>query len=189
MTSGGAVVAYRDRSGGEVRDVVVVRRNADRWTAPKLVAAEGWEIAGCPVNGPAIAARGRRVAVAWYTQGGNRPRVQVAFSQDAGVSFGAPVAVDANGPLGRVDVVLDENGDALVLWVASEGKAAAIRLARVSPAGRLGPARTVSATETSRSSGFPRIERTGGTLVLAWVEPGEPFRIRAATLPADAVSF
>ena len=189
MTSEGAVVAYRDRSGEEVRDIAVVRRNAGGWTAPKLVAAEGWDIAGCPVNGPAIAARGRRVAVAWYTQEANRPRVQVAFSQDAGVSFGAPVAVDGNRPLGRVDLVLDENGDALVLWVASEGKAAAIRLARVSPAGRLGPARTVSATETSRSSGFPRIERTGGTLVLAWVEPGEPFRLRAATLPADAVSF
>ncbi|HEX9147612.1 MAG TPA: sialidase family protein, partial [Thermoanaerobaculia bacterium] len=144
VTSSGPIVAYRDRSEDEIRDVVVVRRNADRWTAPRPVSNEGWKIEGCPVNGPAIAASGRRVAVAWFTQGGNRPRVQVAFSEDAGASFAPPVVVDRNGPLGRVDVVLDENGDALVLWVASEGKAAAIRLARVTPAGKVGTALAVS---------------------------------------------
>jgi hypothetical protein len=139
------------------------------------------------VNGPAVAASGRRAAVAWYTQGANRPRVQVAFSQDAGASFAPPIVVDRNGPLGRVDVVLGENGDALLLWVASEGKAGAIRLARVTAAGKVGTALAVSATETSRSSGFPRLERAGSNLVLAWVEPSEPFRVRAATLPVAAV--
>jgi hypothetical protein len=187
MTSSGPIVAYRDRSDGEVRDVAIIRRSADRWTAPEPVANEGWEIAGCPVNGPAIAAEGRRVAVAWYTQAANRPRVQVVFSQDAGASFGAPIVLDGNGPLGRVDAVLDANGDALVLWVASEGKAGAIRLARVTPSGKIGPVSRVASTETGRSSGFPRIERAGDLLVLAWVESTEPFRLRAATLRAPAV--
>lgn len=186
-TAKGAIVAYRDRSDDEIRDIAVVRRGAGGWTAPEPVAGEGWKIAGCPVNGPAIAASGRRAAVAWYTQGASRSRVQVAFSQDAGASFAPPIVVDGNRPLGRVDVVLDENGDALVLWVASEGKAAAIRLARVTPAGKVGPALAVSATETSRSSGFPRLERTGSLLVLAWVEPAEPFRLRAATVRAAEV--
>jgi hypothetical protein len=188
MTSRGPVVAYRDRSDQEVRDIAVVRRDGNRWTPPAPVSDDGWEIAGCPVNGPAIAAAGRRVAVAWYTQGANRPRVQVAFSNDAGVSFGSPSTVDANEPLGRVDVVLDANGDALVAWVAAEGKAAAIRLARVSPAGRIGSAVTVAPTEASRASGFPRLERTGAMLVLAWVEAAEPFRLRAATLAAASVT-
>jgi hypothetical protein len=58
MTSGGAVVAYRDRSDHEIRDVAVVRRGRGGWTAPRPVAEEGWEIAGCPVNGPAVAASG-----------------------------------------------------------------------------------------------------------------------------------
>jgi hypothetical protein len=186
-TSGGAVVAYRDRAGREIRDVVLVRRDGGRWTSPRTVHDDGWMIDGCPVNGPAIAGDGRRVAVAWFTQEGNRPRVQVALSGDAGASFRAPATVDANGPLGRVDVVLDSNGDALIAWVATEGKGAAIRLARVTVVGRVGPALTVASTETGRSSGFPRLERTGGTLVVAWVEPSEPFRLRAATVPAAAV--
>jgi hypothetical protein len=186
-TSRGAVVAYRDRSGREIRDIALVRRDGGRWTSPKAVHDDGWMIDGCPVNGPAIAADGRRVAVAWFTQEGNRPRVQVALSQDAGASFPPPATVDASNPLGRVDVVLDSNGDALIVWVATEGKGAAIRLARVSLTGRVGRASTIASTDVGRASGFPRLERTGATLVVAWVEPSEPFRLRAATVPAAAI--
>ncbi len=186
-TASGAVVVYRDRSNAEVRDVAVVRHLGNRWTTPKPVHRDGWEIGGCPVNGPAIAAAGRRVAVAWYTQAADRPRVEVAFSNDGGASFGPPAVVDARDPLGRVDVALDANGDALVLWVGSEGKSAAIRLARVTPAGRVGPALPVAATDASRSSGFPRVERAGDTLVVAWIEASEPPRLRAATIPARDV--
>lgn len=181
-TAGGPAVVYRDRSNGEIRDIAVVRRIGNRWTAPKPVHRDGWEIGGCPVNGPAIAAAGRRVAVAWYTQAADRPRVEVAFSNDAGASFSPAVVVDARAPLGRVDVVLDGNGDALVLWAASEGKSAAIHLARVTPAGRVGPALPVAVTDASRSSGFPRVERAGDTLVVAWIEASEPSRLRAATI-------
>ena len=186
-TAGGPLVVYRDRSDAEIRDVAAVRRSGSRWTAPKPVRRDGWEIGGCPVNGPAIAAAGRRVAVAWYTQAADRPRVEVAFSSDAGASFGPAAVVDARAPLGRVDVALDGNGDALVLWAASEGKSAAIRLARVTPAGRVGPALTVAPTEASRSSGFPRVERTGETLVVAWVEASDPARLSAATLLASSL--
>lgn len=186
-TAAGPAVVYRDRSDAEVRDVSIVRRAGNRWTNPEPVRRDGWEIGGCPVNGPAIAAEGRKIAVAWYTQAADRPRVQVAFSGDAGASFGRAAVVDSSAPLGRVDVVLDRNGDALVLWVGSEGKAGAIRLARVTPAGRIGPALSVAPTVTSRSSGFPRVERAGDLLVVAWIEASEPARLRAATVPARAV--
>lgn len=186
-TSEGPLVVYRDRNAKEIRDVALVRREGNRWGSPRAIHDDGWEIAGCPVNGPAVAADGRRVAVAWYTQGRDRPRVEVALSGDAGASFGAPATVDGDGPLGRVDAALDDNGDAIVAWVAAEGKGAAIRLARVDRTGRVGPPVTVARTETGRSSGFPRLERTGKTLVVAWVEPSEPFRLRAAIVPAEAV--
>lgn len=186
-TDGGPVVVYRDRSGGEVRDVAIVRRAAGGWTPARPVHRDGWTIDGCPVNGPAVAASGRAMAVAWHTGEGNRPRVQVAFSGDAGASFGPPAVVDSAGPLGRVDVVLDGNRDALVVWTAADPKPAAIRVARATPTGRVGPALEIARTDPGRSSGFPRLARTGDTLVVAWVEAGEPSRIRTATLPASRV--
>src|SRR3546814_116526 len=37
MTSQGPVLAYRDRTAGEVRDIVVVRKQAEGWSAPVTV--------------------------------------------------------------------------------------------------------------------------------------------------------
>lgn len=79
MTSNGPIVTYRDRSPDEIRDIYVVRRVNGSWTAPAPVHADGWKIAACPVNGPAIAAKAERVALAWFTAANDSARVKVAF--------------------------------------------------------------------------------------------------------------
>jgi hypothetical protein len=185
-TPEGLVVAYRDRTAAEVRDVAVTRRTAGVWSAPTAVAADGWTIAGCPVNGPALAADGRRLTVAWFTGAGDRARVQVALSADGGASFSAPAEVDSAAPLGRVGLVAAGDGTAVVSWLAADGT---VRLRRVGPGPSLGPPATVGSAGTSRASGFPRLGLTGGDLVLAWVEAadGVPLRLRAARLPLAAV--
>ncbi len=182
-TSEGPIVVYRDRSAGEVRDVAVVRATAEGWSAPRTLHADGWEIHGCPVNGPAVAADGGRVAVAWYTAPGGKPRVLLVFSADAGASFGPPVMIDHDRPLGRVDVALDDGGHALVSWLGSVGERAEIRLRRVSPSGEPGPVQPIAATTQKRSAGVPRMVRDGDRLVFVWVEDAKPTRLRAAVLP------
>lgn len=180
LAAGGPVVAYRDRSPGEIRDIHVIRRTPKGWSEPVRVHADDWKIAGCPVNGPAIAASGRRVAVAWFTAAPPKPRVQVAFSEDGGATFG-PSAVVADGkPVGRVDLALDAKGDALVSWIAMDAGQGRIALRRVSPQGRLGPAVPVA---TARPGSFPRMVLAGDRLVLAWTEDGEVSKIRVAVAP------
>lgn len=187
VTSAGPVIVYRDRSAKEVRDIAIVRRAGKGWSPPRAVARDGWEITGCPVNGPAIAAQGKNVAVAWFTAAQDRPRVLVAFSKDAGATFSRPIVVDDSSPLGRVDLALDGQGDAIVCWADSLPKPPAIRLRRVSAAGEAGEPIVVAETTAARASGFPRLERSGETLLIAWVESGEVFRLRAATVAASAV--
>ena len=130
LAGDGPVVVYRDRSPEEVRDTYAVKWEDAGWSEPSSVAADGWRIEGCPVNGPEAAADGDLLAVSWFTAAGDAPSVQVAFSQDDGASFGDPVVVDGDGPLGRVDVALDGEGGAIVGWVARSGDAAAVRLRR-----------------------------------------------------------
>lgn len=103
---GATVIAYRDRSEKEVRDVSLVRFSDGRWSEPVPLSHDNWEINGCPVNGPAIAAAGRRVTAAWFTSPEGKSRVKVAFSSDSGATFGTPIVVDDGRPVGRVDVVL-----------------------------------------------------------------------------------
>lgn len=185
MTSRGPIVVFRDRSEDEIRDISIIRRVEGRWTSPRPVAKDGWKIPGCPVNGPAVAAAEEAVGVAWFSGAQEKARVQVALSRDAGETFGRPILVDGAGPLGRVDLLLDAGGDAVVLWVAAEGKNASIRMRRVRRDGRVGPPVVVAPTSVARTSGFPRAEWLGEREALVvWVEAGDTTRLRAAALPA-----
>ncbi|MHB1225254.1 MAG: hypothetical protein ACYC2G_14600, partial [Gemmatimonadaceae bacterium] len=67
MTARGPLVVYRDRTAEEVRDISAVRLVDGAWTEPAPVANDGWTIAACPVNGPAVAARGDTAVVVWFT--------------------------------------------------------------------------------------------------------------------------
>jgi hypothetical protein len=187
LTSEGPIAAYRDRSEHEVRDIHFVRRQGEGWSGPRPVHADNWEINGCPVNGPSVAADGRRVALAWFTAEGDKPRVQVAFSNDAGATFGAPARVDDGEAMGRVDVVLLADGSALVCWMAGGTDGGANKVRRVAPDGALGPVSIIARTDVSRSSGFPRMARLGDTVHFAWTQFGKPSQVRTAT--ADVSAF
>src|SRR5919197_741880 len=67
ITSEGVLAAYRNRSDDEVRDIYVSRLVQGRWSEPSVVHADNWRIPACPINGPALAANGRNVAIVWYT--------------------------------------------------------------------------------------------------------------------------
>ena len=183
VTSNGPIVTYRDRTADEIRDIYVVRRMGGKWTAPAPVHADGWKIAACPVNGPAIAANGNRVALAWFTAATDSGRVNVAFSDDGGATFGAPVRIDDGRPAGRVDVAMLPEGGALVSWIErTGGDTAAVRARRVSRDGRPAAAVTIATSSAKRASGFPRVVMLGGDAIFAWTEPGTPSAIRVARL-------
>jgi hypothetical protein len=182
-TGDGAIVAvYRDRSEGEIRDISVARFHDGAWSAPRAVHDDGWEISGCPVNGPAVASRGDLLAVAWFSAAGGEPVVRVAFSRDGGRGFEPPLRVDLGEPLGRVDVELTAEGTALVSWLERQEQGAAIFVRRIASSGAR-PPQLVAKTSAARSSGFPRMTLVGERVLLAWTEAGDPSHVRTAVLP------
>jgi hypothetical protein len=182
MTSAGPLVVYRGRSAEEIRDIYVVRQVDGVWTRPQPVHADGWEIAACPVNGPFASAEGDRAAVAWFTAAQDEPRVNVAFSDDAGATFGSPVRVDGGAALGRVATQLLPDGGALVSWLEGDGAdGARVQVRRVASDGGLGTVRTVAESAGTRASGFPRMARSGNLVVFAWTLPGETPQVRVGT--------
>jgi hypothetical protein len=169
LTSEGPVVVYRDRSDEEVRDTAIIRLRNGKWSAPATVHRDDWKIDGCPINGPSVAASGRKVAVAWFTGAGDIYRVRVAFSEDAGESFGGPVQVDDGQAMGRVGVLMLEDGSAVVSWLEKTAKGGEVRARRVWPDGKRGASLIVGPMETGRASGFPRMTGNKNSLVFAWV--------------------
>ena len=181
VTADGPIVAYRNRSPDEIRDIYVTRKVAGTWTAGAPVHADNWKIDACPVNGPAIAAAGRRVAVAWFTAANDSARAKLAFSDDAGATFGTPVRVDDGNPAGRVDVTMIEDGSALVTWIERiGGDTAAVRSRRVHRDGKIGPAATIGSSSAARASGFPQMAVTGSEVFFAWTVPGPTSAVRVA---------
>ena len=176
-TSDGLVVAFRNRSATEVRDIYVARFAEGRWNAPAIVHADGWTIDACPINGPAIAARGRDVAVAWFMAKGDQGRAFVAFSHDSGRTFAAPVRVDDAGSFGRLGVQLLDDGSAAVMWVEKSSPRSQLRARIVSSAGMRSAPVTVADTEGSR---YPRMMRHRDELVFSWTDTDKGSQLRTS---------
>jgi hypothetical protein len=166
-TTEGPVVAFRGRTADEIRDIYVSRLEGKAWSAPVLVHDDGWKINGCPVNGPAIAARGRDVAVAWFTVQSGQGRAYVAFSADGGRTFRAPIRVDDEGSTGRVQVELLADGSAAVSWIEFGKGPSQFKVRTISPNGaRSRPADIALGLGTQ----FPRMAAAKGEFVFAWTE-------------------
>ena len=168
MTSNGPIVAYRDRSDTEIRDISIVRFVNGNWTAPKNVYPDHWEIPGCPVNGPAIDSFNDAVALAWFTAENDNPRIQVSFSENQGETFGLQYRVDNGNAIGRVDIVMIDQNNAVVSWMEPDGIDTLIQILKVSSNGEKNIPITITKTRSERSSGFPQLELVGDRLYVAW---------------------
>ncbi len=166
ITGNGPVVIYRDRSDTEVRDISIVRYVDNQWTQPKSVYTDAWEINGCPVNGPRSEAINNSLAIAWFTMANNLPEVKVIFSSDGGETFGNPIRLSGEEVIGRVDLMLIDESTALVSWM----EASSIMVTKVNADGSYDAPVKVSVSSSSRSSGFPQMTRSGGSVMFAWTD-------------------
>jgi hypothetical protein len=170
-------VAFRNRSAAEVRDIYVTRLANGAWSAPLNVHADGWKIDACPINGPSVAARGRDVAVAWFTAKNDQGQAFVAFSHDAGRTFSAPARVDDAGSFGRLGVQLLDDGSAAVMWIEKSSPRTQMRVRVISAAGTRSAPVTVADTEGSR---YPRMMRRGDELLFAWTDTDKGSQLHTA---------
>lgn len=169
ITENGPVVVYRDRSEDEIRDISIVRLVNNEWTEPKPIYSDNWKIAGCPVNGPRVAAEGNFIAIAWYSVPDNKSKVNVIFSHDGGESFDEPIHVDEGNTIGRVDIVMLDNETAMVSWM--EGTT--IKATKVHSDGRKETSLVIASSSESRSSGFPQMTKYNDQVIFAWTDDKE----------------
>lgn len=185
MTASGPVVVYRDRSETEIRDIAITRFEAGKWTNPKIVYADNWEIEGCPVNGPRIAGNGDHIALVWFTAAQDSPRVQLVFSTDGGRTFGKPIQIDRGAPLGRVDIIWVNDLEVMVSWLEKEESEAVIWAAKVGVNPEKRENFLITTTDDSRSSGFPRMSRIRSGVLFAWTSVDSLTQVQTAWLPVE----
>ena len=170
-TPDAAIVAYRDRSPDEVRDISIVRFAGGAWSKPVTI-DDGWKIGGCPVNGPALAAHGRRVALAWFTGADNKPMVKLAHSNDSGKTWSRPVVLSSGIPLGRAAAAITADQTTHVIWLDHNDGNGRLLARKMTKSGVLSETETVTAMKTDRNSGYPRMIADGNNIVFAWTDVG-----------------
>ena len=170
-TPDAAIVAYRDRSSSEVRDISVVRYARGAWSKP-VTMKDGWQIGGCPVNGPALAASGRRVALAWFTAANNKPAVKLAHSKDSGATWSTAAVLSSGVPLGRVAAAITSDGATHVAWLDHNDGNGRLLIRRIAADGAMSAPQTLTPMKTDRNSGYPRMIADGKSVIYAWTEVG-----------------
>src|SRR5690606_38571382 len=139
-----------------------------------VLGPDDWRIEGCPVNGPAVTARGDAVVAAWFTAPDGRPRVRLARSSDGGATFGEAVDIDRDGAFGYVDVELADDGDAIVSWWRRGGQGGIeLAIRRVGADGVLGEPHAVATATVAQPLDMPQLEITGDSAMLAWTDPDD----------------
>lgn len=180
-------VVYRDRDAAEIRDIHYATWSNHRWSRPALVHPDRWHMPACPVNGPALAARGGRRAVVWPSMQGERLTVAVQY---LGVAASRRVLEAGSEVLGRPDLAPWGDGF-LALWLgAGAPRFTRLKLAVLDP--NLQPVQTLCLAELppGRGTGMPRLAALDDRALAVWSEPGSAEaragRIRLAWLETGA---
>ena len=189
MTEKGPLVVYRNRSDDEIRDIYYSRLIDNKWVEPKPVYKDNWKIAGCPVNGPAIASKGNVVAVAWFTLVEDIPVVNLSFSTNYGEDFETPIVLNNGTNIGRVDIEILEDQSALVTWVNTVEANTIIQMQRISQNGAKSKILNLAETTEDRSSGFPRMVVKDDIAYMAYTLSGKILNIKSLAVNTDKLKF
>jgi hypothetical protein len=163
----GLVAAYRGHTTENIRDISVLRNVNGRWSQRGVLHADHWHFTGCPVNGPHLDATQKRALITWFTAAQDRPTVNLAFSDDAGANFSAPIRVDEGNAIGRAQAVLLPGRSAAAFWLERVSGTTRLLVRAVHEDGML-----EMPIEVSHGSdlGCPHAARGAGAILITWAE-------------------
>jgi len=181
----GPLIAYRDRSMDEVRNIQLAFVNGTRLQYP--INEDGWVIPGCPVNGPKMAVNGDKVAIAWYTAPNNEPKVNMAFSKDGGISFGNPIQIDNGYAIGRVDVLWLDKESVIVSWLEEKSDNGELILKSLNAENGSISFQTSFPINSGRGSGYPKLAKTDDRVFITWTKTGKESGIQSEWIPVSKI--
>ena len=167
------MVVYRDRSEEEIRDNYFAFFKDNEWGAPVILRKDNWQIAGCPVNGPAIHGGHDEFVAVGYTETEGVPGIYLSWFDKDERQFSSPVFErEGTHILGRLDVKLLDNDHAVLTWMEKEGDAGKLMLAVLSKEGKLLKEIMVDEIDSSRASGFAHLAVFKGYIYVVYTSSG-----------------
>ena len=121
---GRVYIGWRQVLPGDMRHIAVAstENGGESFGAPVVVSDDRWELSGCPVSGPALAAGGGgSLRVLWYTAGeAGRPGLYSSESGDGGRSFAPRRAVREGNLRGTPSLLGDGRGGLVAVFEGTD---------------------------------------------------------------------
>ena len=168
LSSEGPIVVYRNRSEDEIRDIYITKYRNGIWEQPVPVFNDGWEINGCPVNGPKVVINKTTTAIAWFTAADDNPKVNLSFSLSDKDEFNLPIQLNDLDAIGRVDVAFLNSKEVLVSYMEFDDNATYLNVKKVTVEGEVSKAFTISKIDSGRETGVPQLEVMDNVVYLVW---------------------
>ncbi|NQX81902.1 MAG: hypothetical protein HRT66_07915 [Flavobacteriaceae bacterium] len=127
------------------------------------------------------------MAVAWFTAPEGEAKVNVVFSADGGENFDTPINISKINPMGRVDIAMVDDSNAIVSWVESEEAGGMLKFVTVNKSGEISEPMVISSDINARRNGFPQMELVNNKLYFAWTKTNE--ENKKTTIITASVSF
>jgi hypothetical protein len=175
------VLFWRDILDGRIRDHAFARPDGAEAPVARRATEDGWEIAGCPHHGPALAIGGEGAwHLAWFTgEGKSGQGIFYRRSINAGRDFSEPMRL-GTARAGRPAVAAA--GSAVWLaWKETSGDGATLVRAASSADGGASWSEAREVARTSDSSDHPLLITRGREAFLSWFTRAEGYRL----LPID----
>jgi hypothetical protein len=137
---------------------------------------EGTGLQSCSMS----CGRSDDAVITWFTAAQDQPTVNLAFSDDGGASFSAPIRVDEGRAVGRAQAVLLPGRLAVVFWLEHVSGTTRL-LARVAHDDGL----MEKPIEVSRGSdlGYPHAARAADGVLITWAEGDAVRHVHVALFP------
>ena len=174
-----SIVAYRDRNEAEVRNINILRRVNGEWSEPYAVNDDNWIISGCPVNGPKLAEKDEKLAIAWFSAPDGDSQINVAFSNDLGKTFSNSIRVDGGKPQGRVDLQWIDEKTIIATWLEANEENSSIVYRKIGTDGSKSEMNTIETLGGGRGIGYPQMEIVGNHILFLWTNPIEKTHIQS----------
>lgn len=188
---GAIYAAWRHVYPGNLRDIAfTVSRDAGRTFAPaRRVSEDGWQLDGCPDDGPAMSVDARsRVHIAWPTlvtdQPGGQPAIAIFYAMSAdGRTFTRRQRVPSEGAAHHPQLGVGRDGAIVVAWdeLKDARRRVIAALATASGDGVVQFRRQV--VDDSEPAAFPVVQHAAGGPLVAWTSgPSERSAIKILRL-------
>ncbi|HET6898040.1 MAG TPA: sialidase family protein [Vicinamibacteria bacterium] len=192
---GAVYVAWRHIYPTNLRDIAVARSTdgGKTFSTPVRVSEDGWQIAGCPDDGPALAVdETGTLHVAWPTMAGGDDHaakgIFYSYSTDGGRTFAPRMRIDEAGTGAAHPQIAAGGGRVAIVWdEAGPTRRACLREVSRDPK-RSGGTPVLGAIQvlSAGPAVYPAVASTPSSLVAAWTETAAAgSEIRVRRLPRD----